>query len=129
MQNIDSTYESWSKKRIIIFLFLIIILIAFAYKIKTSLLDKNINSFLGKVKGTNTKNEKVSQEEPNNSNVWKGDLQEKLDSVKKQASNLNVADIASSSAQVKKLIDDLQTLQQLPRNQVKEACYNICKGL
>lgn len=129
MQNIDSTYESWSKKRIIIFFISIIILIAFAYKIKTSFLDKNINSFLGKVKGANTKNERVSQDKTDNSSVLRGDLQEKLDSVKKQVTNLNVSDIASSSPQVKKVIEDLQFLQQLPRNQAKEACYNICKSL
>lgn len=56
-------------------------------------------------------------------------VQNQIFNLKKEASNIDVEEIASSSPQIRNLIDDLKALGDLPKNQVKEACLNICKGL
>ncbi|MDO8657345.1 MAG: hypothetical protein Q7K55_01295 [Candidatus Levybacteria bacterium] len=138
MREIDTTYESWSKRRIIIGLLAIVILFGIGFGVK-EIAVKQIASFKDlyktKVAGVSTKKEQESlneksKEQPSvQSFKWKEDMQERLDLLKKEVGGLNVSDIASSSPQIKKLIEDLQGLQQLPRNQAKEACYNICRGL
>lgn len=141
MREIDTTYESWSKRRIVIGLLAIVILFGIGFVVK-EIATKQIASFSfkdlykTKVAGVSTKKEqesldKKSKDQPNETQSfkWKEDMQGKLDLLKKEVGGLNISDIASSSPQIKKLINDLQELQQLPRNQAKEACLNICRGL
>lgn len=129
VQEITPLQYSWSKKRIFVGLIILAFLIgAGYYLLKNSLTEKNRLKFFGGVKGVVTKNEQPPLSLTGPSNL-RNDLQQKLDLVKKQVNNLNVEDLASSSPQIKKVIEDLQSLQQLPRNQAKEACYNFCKGL
>ncbi|MEK7558679.1 MAG: hypothetical protein AAB521_00060 [Patescibacteria group bacterium] len=56
-------------------------------------------------------------------------VQNQIMNLKKEALSLNVEEIASSSPQVRKLVDDLKALGDLPKNQVKGACFKICDGL
>lgn len=56
-------------------------------------------------------------------------VQKQMQMIKQQAENINIEEIASSSPQIQNLINDLKALQNLPKDKVKEACYNICKGL
>lgn len=129
VQEITPLQYSWSKKRIFVGLIILAFLIgAGYYLLKNSLTEKNRLKFFGGVKGVVTKNEQPTFSPPRPGDL-RNDLQQKLDLVKKQVNNLDVGDLASSSPQVKKAIEDLQSLQQLPRDQAKEACYNFCKGL
>lgn len=129
MQEITPIQDSWNKKRIFVGLLILAFLIGVGYYLlKNSLTDKNRLKFFGGVKGVATKNDQPSPSFTGSGGL-QSDLQQKLESVKKQVNNLDIGDLTSSSPQVKKVIEDLQALQQLPRNQVKEACYNICKGL
>lgn len=57
------------------------------------------------------------------------DLQQKLDDLKQQVITLDVADITSSSPQIQKVIHDMESLQNVPRSQAKEACMKICSNL
>ncbi|MDP3988357.1 MAG: hypothetical protein Q8P80_04410 [Candidatus Levybacteria bacterium] len=140
MQTIDSTYESWSKKKLIILVLAILILAGILFKLKILTIDSLLkkgneaSKNIEQVKGESIKNEDGSQNSDSNVSLSsslkiKEDLQGKLDSFKQQVSNLSVSDIASSSPQVQKIMEDLKNLQGLPKNQAKEACYNICKGL
>ena len=121
-----SQKSSWNKKRIFAAVFLIIALIALGYFIKTRVLsEKSPPTDSSKaVKGTtNTKEEKAQEEL--RVNVQRA-LQEKIESLKQAALGLNVVEIASSSPQVQKIINDIKALEQYPTNQAKELCRQIC---
>lgn len=128
MEEIKSE-ESWNKKRIFAALFLIILLAIGGYFFKTKVLDNRSLSpldILRSVKGTsNVKDKSKVQEESLGINVQKT-VQEKLESLKQQVTGLNVAEVASSSPQVQKIINDIKSLEQYPQNQVKEVCKKIC---
>ena len=49
-----------------------------------------------------------------------------IDSIKEQAVNIDTSEIASSSPQIQKLINDLKSLQDYPKSQIKKACEQIC---
>jgi|SRR3989344_1253935 len=136
MTNENLVHEAWSKKRIIIGLATLAILLGGAYGAKKYIFkDKSVLST--KVAGVNTKNESSSSQESAKdpsvqlpvSSKLQTNMEQKLADFKKEVMSLNVSDLASSSPQIKKVIEDIQALQQLPKNQAKEACYNICKGL
>ena len=121
-----SQESSWNKKRIFAAVFLIIALIALGYFLKTKVLGKNSSETDSPkaVKGTTVTKEEKAQEE-SNVNVQKA-VAEKIESLKQAALGLNVVEIASSSPQVQKIINDIKALEQYPTNQAKEICKQIC---
>ncbi len=132
--------ESWNKKRIFLALFVTIVLLAGAYGIKNFVLGSNslpnaspIVSALKGVKGAATQEELNAQAKKTNPPAVNLPVQklvqDQLKVIQQEVSNINVADIASSSPQVKKVIEDLQSLQDYPRNQAKDVCTKICSGL
>lgn len=143
MKKIEEEQESWDKKKIIIALLVVTLLGGLLYAAKMFVLGKNTNiipfknnttNSPRKVEGISTKNEKSSQS--NSTSIpfplvdsLKGEASQKLEEVKREINNLSISDLASSSPQVKKIIQDVQGLEQAPKNQAKEACYNICKSL
>ena len=119
--------ESWNKKRIFAVLFLIIVLIVLGYFLKTKVLSgKSFPTDSSKaVKGTtNTKEENKEQK------VLKIDeqkaLKETIESLKQDVKGLNIVEVASSSPQIQKIINDIKTLEPYPTNQAKEICKQIC---
>lgn len=58
-----------------------------------------------------------------------GTLEDQVDSIKEQVTQLDPKDIAESSPQVQKLIEDLKNLQGVPKDQLKNTCINVCKSL
>jgi regulatory protein YycI of two-component signal transduction system YycFG len=54
---------------------------------------------------------------------------EVLSDLAQQASDLEIEEVATSSPQVQKIINDLKSLKDLPKSQLKNACENICSGL
>ncbi len=119
--------ESWNKKKIFAALFLLLLLAGAGYFFKTKILDSKSSLFpssiLKSVKGT------VSTQERNNAssdfNVQKA-IGEKIESLKQAALGLNIVEIASTSSQVQKIINDIKSLEQYPTNQAKEICRQIC---
>lgn len=137
MDKID-TIETWNKKKIFITLLIIVLLVGFG--IKTFVLSKNkdffamhaVPTFLKSVMGVNTKKDKVKGEstKKNTSSLpIQAVIKEKLNTLKKEVNNLNVTDIATSSPQIQKIINDLNSLRQYPVNEAKEICQKICGGL
>lgn len=59
----------------------------------------------------------------------KEELQNKLEDIKEQVTNINVLEIASSSPQIQKVLNDIKSLESYPRNQAKEMCKKICDGI
>lgn len=132
------TIETWNKKRVFITLIIIVLLVGFG--IKTFILSKDkdffamhtVPTFLKSVMGVNTQKNKVKGEstKKNTSSLpIQATIKEKLDELKKEVNSLNVVDIASSSPQIQKIINDLNSLKEYPVNEAKEICQKICRGL
>lgn len=120
--------SSWNKKRIFGALFFIAALIVLGYFLKTKVLGQNASPTDSPkaVKGTTArKQENKEQEQGLNINVQKV-LQEKIESLKQDVKGLNIVEIASSSPQMQKVINDIKALEQYPTNQAKEICKQIC---
>lgn len=122
MEDIKSQ-DGWDKKKIIIAL---LILFFLGLGLKALLFDNKIIDFplKDKVKGVST----ASSPSPQSFNPQKI-LEQKLEGIKQEVQNLNFVDIASSSPQVKKILNDLKALEQYPINEVKELCQKICSSL
>ncbi len=52
-----------------------------------------------------------------------------INSIQDQAKNINLNQLASSSPQVRQIIQELQQLPQTPLNNAKNACLQICDKL
>jgi len=119
--------ESWNKKRIIAVLFLIILLAVGGYFFKTRILDTKSISFSNpfkSVKGVSV-GEKNGDGQNLNTNIQEA-VREKINSLKQEVSGLNIVEIASSSPQIQKIINDIKLLEQYPTNQAKEICRKVC---
>lgn len=56
-------------------------------------------------------------------------VQTKIEELKKEAAKVDVQEIASSSPQVQKVLNDLKALENAPKNQAKQTCQQICNSL
>lgn len=56
-------------------------------------------------------------------------VQSKIDNIKGEAAKINVEEVATSSPQVQKVINDLKSIQSYPNDQAKTMCEKICNGL
>ncbi|MBI2031355.1 MAG: hypothetical protein HYT08_01950 [Candidatus Levybacteria bacterium] len=119
--------ESWNKKRILIASFLIAVLIGIGLELKGNTISnflKNKPSFSA-IKGVATYKNPNQRSAPDIGSA----VSQKLESIKQDAENINISEIATSTPQIQKIINDIKNLQNLPSNQLKDACLNICKGL
>ena len=92
-------------------------------------------SLLGNSKGL-VKGEKTQKEVQQNQqrveaakDRLQGTIEDQVEAIKKQVMQLDPQDVVSSSPQVQKIIDDLKNLQGVPKNELKNVCESICKGL
>lgn len=129
-QNKKEEAIEWDKKKILIFLFTVFVLIILGFELKTIILgenysqDNSLSKSLNKnVKGLET--EKI----PLKSSSIKQNIQNEINNLKAEAQNINIVDIASSSPQVQKIINDLKALQSFPETQLRQTCEKICSGL
>lgn len=141
MQPIEPIEQSWDKKKIIIGLVSLFMLIGAGYAAKIIVLDKNtlrtfsVTRSPGLVAGARVekKDDPENKEKIPSFSGFSATIQtnaaQKLDAIKEQVANLKVEEIASSSPQVQKLINDLKTLEQYPKSQAKQMCENVCKSL
>jgi hypothetical protein len=116
------TKESWNKKKIIFAVILLILLTVGGLILRIRILGQNSSQIAGSVKGVATESVTATDVKANIQEAVK----EKIDGLKQQVFNLNVSDIASSSPQVQKILNDIKELQDYPVNQVKEICRKIC---
>jgi hypothetical protein len=56
-------------------------------------------------------------------------FEDKLQELQKQVMNLDPKDVVTSSPQVKKIINDLKSLEGLPKSQLKQVCESLCSGI
>jgi hypothetical protein len=114
--------EQWDKKKILLFLIAAVVLIGIGFEVKDLVLGTNIKPSASvtkpDIKGAAT------QIAPN----IKNSVQDQLNNLKTEAQNVDLVEIASSSPQVQKVINDLKALQNYPKNQVKATCEQICNS-
>lgn len=116
----------WDRKKIIFTSIIIIFLLFLGYQAKSLFLDKNMqvpqnDSFQKEdVKGVSVSNPGPS---------IKDTVQESINSIKNEAGSINISDIATSSPQIQKVINDIKALQNYPSNELKNTCLKICNGL
>lgn len=117
-----SEVSIWNKKRIFAALFLVILLAVGLYFFRTRIFGLISFDHLISVKGVNTK------EDNKDFNIQQA-VKDSLFKLKQEVSGLDIVEIASSSPQVQKIINDIKALQQIPNNQVKNICKTFCGGL
>lgn len=114
--------ESWNKKRIAIAVFLLGVFVVGGYFLKTNVFISPSHD-TREVKGISAEDDVVINEP-------KIDVQaaasEKINDLKKEVSNLDVMEIASSSPQVQKILNDIKSLEKYPATQAKQVCNQIC---
>ncbi len=133
MKELIPIEESWNKKRVIIGLVFLFALIAGLIAFKVLALDKNQNSAqnLAKKSSTAVQGVNTSVNTPSGGAIsgLKTNIADQINIIKQEASNINLAEVATSSPQVQKVIDDIKSIQNLPKNQAKSFCQQICSGL
>lgn len=76
---------------------------------------------------TSTKEEvKFEEEKERAKENVKGTIDTRVEKIKKDIEDLNALDVTTESPQLKKIISDLESLQNLPKNQAKNFCEQIC---
>jgi hypothetical protein len=110
--------DEWDKRKIILFLIIVFLLFAALVVLKDMILG---NTYAPKI------TQKVSSFNPQI--LVKKNVQDRVSALQKEAENIDLVDIATSSPQVQKIIHDLQSLKDYPNNQIKQGCMNICSKL
>jgi hypothetical protein len=116
---------SWDKKKIAVAIIILLGLIATAiyfsgaYKIKSANVK---NSDFQIKKSVNGISESI------NVKGVKGAVQQKIEEIKTEAGSIDIAEIASSSPQVQKILNDIKSLENYPGDQAKNMCEKICNS-
>ena len=108
--------ETWNKKRVFFGIFLLaLLIIGGGYLFRDKIFPRQLKS----VEGASTSRVDTA------ANVQEA-VREKIDNLKQEVSGLNLMEVASSSPQVQKILNDIKALQQYPENQIKDLCRKIC---
>lgn len=113
--------DSWNKKRIFVAILILLLLIAGGLFFRIRVLDQNSSPAV-----KSAVDNKVEQSSPEIKTNIQEIMREKIDTIKQEVSSLDMLEIASSSPQVKKILNDIKSLEQYPSDQIKEACRKIC---
>ena len=125
-KEIEQDFE-WDKKRILIGLSIFAVIVIAAFELKGLFLNKN-----GNVLGETNINRSSEIEKPNvkppNIN-FKSEVGSTIADIKKNIGQLDTREVASSSPQIQKVLQDIQGIKDLPSSQAKEMCLKICSGI
>ena len=125
MKDVKEKME-WDKKKIIMFAIAVVVLVGIGLVFKNMMFQGQETSNPPSVK-TDVKG--VSTEAVNPVSDIKKNIQNQIDNLKTEAQNINIVDVATSSPQVQKVINDLKAIQDYPKNQLRQTCEKICSGL
>jgi len=115
----------WDKKRILIISFFALVLGLIAWELKGVLIPGS-SSILGE-KSQIGRVEKPDIKAP--SINFSADVGSKVEDIKENIENLSPEEIASSSPQIQKVLNDIGQIRNLPINQAREACLKVCSSL
>jgi len=116
----------WDKKRVIIATFLIIFGIFAAIQIKDNLFPNT--NILGESTVRKVSEVKKPEVESPNLNL-QSQVVDSVDEIKESISEINPEEVATSSPQIQKVLNDIQGIKNLPSDKAKEACYKVCSSL
>ncbi len=122
--------EQWNKKRLVFAILIILFLVVAGMSLKSYLLGLEFpqNSSVNKnVKGTST-SAAPTITLPTANDVSQG-VGRSINNIKKEIEKINVQDLATSSPQIKKVLDDIRALPSVPGQKAKDVCLNLCNGL
>jgi len=122
--------ETWDKRKILIFVGILLLLgggLVYGFRAE-KFLGETRRETKGIETQENKKNESSESPKPSFTNI-QSTFEEKITDIKKEAENINVVEIATSTPQIQKVINDIMSLQNYPRNQAKEACFNACSNI
>jgi hypothetical protein len=114
----------WDKKKIIFFVGIAILLIVLAINLKSAILGESYSPKSTKI---STPAFKGISAQDLSKNIRQSILG-KINDLQNEAHNIDVAEIASSSPQVQKILKDLKSLKDLPKSQFRDACEKVCAG-
>lgn len=131
----DDYEEVWDFRKIAIGVVIVIILLIGGYIAKRLILGESLNpsdmipkmSSFNKVLGTSTdvaKPVNVSFSLPTQDAV-----QQQVKQIQQQVTHLNIQEIASSSPEVKQILQQIQSLPNQTSDQAKQMCYRLCNNL
>lgn len=142
MNEVDLVKEAWDIKKIIIAVAATATVAVGGYAGKQYFFDDKkavvVNDELpkqqGTVEGARTDQEGSQKNDSKKSGAAIGSdiqnvVQEKVVTIREQVSQLNPAEIATSSPQIQRILNDIHSIEYYPKNQAKEMCENICRGL
>lgn len=126
----------WDKTRIAIAIGVLILLIVGGVFAKKYFLGANQESAQKTVQGVSTQdsssgstssgNNSVSSSNLNFSLPTVSDLQLQLNQLEQKIQHLSIQDVASASPQVQDIIQQVQNLPNLPKDQAKSVCQQVC---
>src|SRR3972149_11550225 len=115
-KEVENEFE-WDKKRIFITLFFAIVVILVGLELKKIFLPNT------KILGDAVQNKQVNVEKPTvkapNINV-SSQVESTIKDIKNSIESLNPSEVASSSPQIQKVLQDIQGIKDLPSNQARE---------
>lgn len=124
--------EEWNKKRILIAIVIVAILLGIGtYWLKNGVLGTVQELAKKTVQGASSGKENTVKQlgkgvSQDNSSALQTAIQEKLGELKKEVDRLNIAEVATASPQIQKIIKDLNSVKDYPVNEAKELCRQIC---
>lgn len=121
--------QQWDKRKIFLFLILSLFLVGLGFQLKSILLWESTNSSKNSSQNAKADIKGTSIQEPKSTPDIKKNIQSQINNLKEEAQNINLVEIASSSPQVQKVINDLKALKDYPQSQVRDICEKVCSGL
>ncbi|OGH08692.1 MAG: hypothetical protein A2152_00705 [Candidatus Levybacteria bacterium RBG_16_35_6] len=111
-------------KRKIVLLSIVLLMVIIFVLIGSSRIDKDTLSNVSKkeVVGVSTKTVDPVKE-------IKGAVSEQIETIQEEAKNIDLAEVASSSPQVQKIINDIKSIENYPSDKAKSLCEQVCSGL
>lgn len=137
MQELNPVEEVWNVKKILV------TVVATAVVVSVGLYGAHALGFIkfqnperrttiGKVQGVSVSENIDDAPTPTPQKSYslptRSDIEEKLEEVKSEVQSIDVAEIASSSPQIQKVLQDLKALQGYPKSQAHELCQKMCSS-
>ncbi len=126
----EFSQEQWNKKRLVLAVLITLFLVIAGLGLKSYLLgsespqSSNVNK---NIKGTNTSTVPAVTL-PTAEDIVQG-VGGSIFNIKKEIEKINVVDLATSSPQIQKILNDIKALPSVPGQKAKDVCLNLCNGL
>ncbi|MCL5438406.1 MAG: hypothetical protein M1268_00270 [Patescibacteria group bacterium] len=144
MQESNAFQEKWDKKKITVGLIGISLLIGLiGYGLKTNFFSSGFSKMIRpnkEVAGISSSSDSSNNQNNDNSgskqqslsvpvNEVRSVAEQQINTIREEVNKIDVVEIASSSPQVQKVLNDLKTLGNYPKDQAKDYCQKICNSL